>query len=353
MGVGKARYFNKCADKNGVPPKARLSLPLLKALFELASRLPLPLLHAMGILLGWGAYVCSKRFRRALNANLARAGYTSARLKRMAIGEIGKSFMELPVVWMRPLRQVADLVRETTGWEHITQAHAQGRPIVFLTPHLGCFEITAQVYAFRAPLAKPITVLYRRPRTAALTSLIEERQRKKLKLAPADLSGVRALMRALKRGEAAGLLPDQTPRFGEGVWAPFFGKPAFTMTLPGRLVRSSGALLLLAHAERLAWGRGYKLEVRPFEGAMSENLDQAAAQLNAALETLIRQCPAQYLWTYERYRTPRGVAAPGNAMPGNVAAVPAAPVASTTNLGAEAIADASASAKASARARTP
>ncbi len=283
---------------------------MLKALFELASRLPLPLLHGAGIVLGWSAYAFSRRFRTALDANLAQAGYTSARLKRQAIGEIGKSFMELPVVWMRPLRLVARLVRETSGWEHITRAHEAGRPIVFLTPHMGCFEITAQVYAFRAPIAKPITVLYRRPRKASFTPLIEERQRQKLKLAPADLSGVRALMRALKRGEAAGLLPDQTPRFGEGVWAPFFGKPAFTMTLPGRLVRSSNALLLLAYGERLAWGRGYRLVVRPFDGAMSEDLDAAAAQLNAALEALIRECPAQYLWNYERYRAPPGTEAP-------------------------------------------
>lgn len=283
---------------------------MLKALFELLSRLPLPLLHGAGIVLGWGAYACSPRFRRALNANLAQAGYDSPRLKRQAIGEIGKSFMELPVVWMRPLRLVADLVRETSGWEHISAAHAAGRPLVFLTPHMGCFEITAQVYAFRAPIAKPITVLYRRPRKAALTPLVEERQRQKLKLAPADLSGVRALIRALKRGEAAGLLPDQTPRFGEGVWAPFFGKPAFTMTLPGRLVRSSNAQLLLAYAERLPWGRGYKLVVRPFAGPMSEHLDTAAAQLNAELETLIRECPSQYLWSYERYRAPPGTRVP-------------------------------------------
>lgn len=279
---------------------------MLKFLFELASRVPLPLLHAAGIALGWVAYAFSRSFRTALGANLAQAGYTSARLKRQVIGEIGKSIMELPVVWMRPLRQVADLVRDTSGWEHIAAAHEQGRPIVFLTPHLGCFEITAQVYAFRAPVTKPITVLYRPPRKSALTPLIEERQRKKLKLAPADLTGVRALMRALKRGEAAGILPDQTPRFGEGVWAPFFGRPAFTMTLPGRLARSSGALLLLAYAERLPWGRGYRLTVRPFDGVMSDDLDQAAAQLNAALESLIRECPSQYLWNYQRYRAPPG-----------------------------------------------
>ena len=283
---------------------------MLKALFELASRLPLPLLHGAGIVLGWCVYACSRRFRIALDANLAQAGYTSALLKRQTIGEIGKSFMELPVVWMRPVRLVADLVRETSGWEHITQAQEQGRPILFLTPHMGCFEITAQVYAFRTPIAKPITVLYRHPRNAAFNEVIEERQRKKLKLAPANLAGVRALIRALKRGEAAGLLPDQTPRFGEGVWAPFFGRPAFTMTLPGRLARASNAQLLLAYGERLSWGRGYRLVVRPFGGTLSENLETAAAQLNAALEALIRECPAQYLWSYERYRAPHGVAPP-------------------------------------------
>ena len=297
------------------PRRRPFSLQLLKLLFELASRLPLPVLHAIGIVLGWTAFVVSKGFRRTLHENMVQAGYTERALYRKAVGEIGKSFMELPVVWMRPLRLVADLVRDTSGWEHITAAHEAGQPIVFLTPHMGCFEITAQVYAFRAPLNKPITVLYRRPRKAALTPLIEERQRKKLKLAPADLSGVRALIRALKRGEAAGLLPDQTPRFGEGVWAPFFGKPAFTMTLPGRLVRASGAVLLLAYAERLSWGRGYKLVVRPFDGPLSEDLNTAAAQLNAGLETLIRECPSQYLWSYARYKAPRDVAPAAPAEP--------------------------------------
>ena len=283
---------------------------MLKLLFELASRVPLPLLHAAGIVLGWLAFALSPRFRGALTDNLKQAGYHDARLKRRAVGEIGKSLAELPAVWMRPLRKVATLVRETEGWEHITQAHQSGRPIVFLTPHLGCFEITAQVYAFRAPIVKPITVLYRHPRKAAFKQLIEERQRQKLKLAPADLSGVRALIRALKRGEAAGLLPDQTPRFGEGVWAPFFGRPAFTMTLPGRLARAGHAQMLLAYGERLSWGRGYRVVVRPFNEVLSDDLATAAAQVNHALEGLIRECPAQYLWSYERYKVPQGVELP-------------------------------------------
>lgn len=287
---------------------------MLKALFHCASWLPLPLLHAGGAALGAIAYRTSPGFRKHLDANMAQAGYTDPALKRSAAREIGKAIAELPAVWLRPLEHVAGLIRETVGWEYIDAAQTADRPIVFLTPHLGCFEITAQAYAHRTVAAKPITVLYRRPRKAALTPLIESgRGRPHMRTAPADLSGVRALLRALKRGEAAGLLPDQTPGFGEGVWAPFFGRPAFTMTLVRRLVRSGRAVVLLAYAERLPRGAGYRLIIQPFGEALSEDDVIAATQVNAALEELIRRVPAQYLWNYNRYKVPPDVAPPPTA----------------------------------------
>lgn len=280
---------------------------MLNFLFHAASRLPLWLLHLAGSLLGRLTYRLSAGYRRHLDANLAQAGFADPGLRRAAIREAGKTMAELPAIWLRPLDQVARLVVETRGWEWIDRAHAEGRPIVFLTPHLGCFEITAQMYAFRAPPDKPITVLYRRPRKAALTPLIESgRGRPNMKLATADFSGVRALIRALRRGEAAGLLPDQTPRSGEGVWAPFFGKPAYTMTLVKRLVRASDAQVLLAFAERLPRGRGYRLTVSPLDQALAGDMTEAVSQINAALEALIRRCPAQYLWSYDRYKAPNG-----------------------------------------------
>lgn len=263
------------------------------------------MLHAIGALIGLFTYKWSRGYRQCFDANLAQAGITDALTRSIAVREAGKAMAELPAIWLRPARQVGQMVVETRGWDWIDRAHAARSPILFLTPHLGCFEITAQVYALRAPPECPITVLYRRPRKAALTPLIESgRSRPNMKLAAADFSGVRALIRALRRGEAAGLLPDQTPRFGEGVWAPFFGKPAYTMTLAMRLVRASNATILLAFAERLPKGAGFRLTVRPFNETLSTDMATGATQLNSALEALIRECPEQYLWGYDRYKAP-------------------------------------------------
>jgi KDO2-lipid IV(A) lauroyltransferase len=175
-----------------------------------------------------------------------------------------------------------------------------GRGILFLTPHLGCFEITAQYYAnFR-----PMTVLYRRPKQDWLVPIIEQGRGTNLELAPADMSGVKKLLKALKHGGAAGMLPDQAPGAGEGVWAPFFGSPAYTMTLAPRLA-ATGATVLLAYAERLHYGAGYHLKLR----RPAEPLTDAAA-VNRAIESLIRECPEQYLWGYHRYKRPSGAPEP-------------------------------------------
>jgi KDO2-lipid IV(A) lauroyltransferase len=160
----------------------------------------------------------------------------------------------------------------------------------------------------------PLTVLYRPPRKQALKPLVEgARERPTMRLAPANLGGVRMLLKALKSGGAIGLLPDQVPQEGEGAWADFYGKPAYTMTLPAKLHQMSGAPVLLAYAERLAFGRGYVLRFVPFEETLEGNPEQQARAINAAMEKLIARCPSQYLWSYNRYKKPRGVAAPAAA----------------------------------------
>ncbi len=275
---------------------------LLPFLFRLLSHLPLPLLHNLGALLGWLIWLLSPTYRRHLRDNMALAGMASARTA--AIAEAGKSILELPRLWLRPHEDVVEYVVKVSGWELVEEAHAVGRGILFLTPHLGCFEITAQYYVTH----KPMTVLYRRPRQDWLGTIIEQGRGANLKLAPADLSGVKKLLKALKNGEAVGMLPDQAPGAGEGVWAPFFGRPAYTMTLAPRLARmeqSGGATVLLAYAERLHYGAGYHLKLR----RPTEPLADAAA-VNRAIEGLIRECPEQYLWGYNRYKKPSGAPAP-------------------------------------------
>ncbi|MDO8179805.1 MAG: lysophospholipid acyltransferase family protein [Undibacterium sp.] len=277
---------------------------MLVALFRFLSIFPLPVLHAAGSALGWLVYLFSGSYRRRLQENIARAGFASH--QKSAVREAGKNIMELPFIWCaNPARVLRTASIE--NWELVQAALDAKKGVIFLTPHLGCFEIVAQAIAAKTRL----TVLYRPPRQAALKPLIEgARARDNLLLAAANLSGVRIMAKALKKGEAIGLLPDQVPQQGEGVWASFFGKPAYTMTLSAKLHSMTGAPVILTYAERLPSGRGYVVRFVPFEGALDGDATQQASAINAAMESLIARSPSQYFWSYNRYKKPDGVAAP-------------------------------------------
>jgi KDO2-lipid IV(A) lauroyltransferase len=278
---------------------------MLVSLFQLLSKLPLPALHAIGVSLGWLVYFASPSYRRRLKENLTRAGFADH--LSAAIGEAGKNIFELPFVWCAPQERVLAKVR-MENWDVVQEALDAKRGIVFLTPHLGCFEITAQTVSTKTPL----TVMYRPPRKDVLKPLIEGARARggQLKLAPANLSGVRTLLKALRQGEPIGVLPDQVPQEGEGVWADFFGKPAYTMTLPGKLQQMSGAPIILTYAERLPRGAGFVMRFVRFDQVLGTTPEEQTRAINAAMEALIARCPAQYLWSYNRYKTPRGVVHP-------------------------------------------
>ncbi len=285
------------------------------ALAQWISRRPLWLLHGLGAAIGWLAYGLSPTYRARFKGNVRQAGVTVA-AARPAIAEAGRLLLEMPYLWLRPAAR--PIVPEPTliGAELVEAAYARGRGIVFLTPHMGCFEITAQAIAQRfAATHGPITVLYRPARKAALRDLMDNtRARPGLATAPATLAGVRLLIRALRRDEAVGLLPDQVPPDGMGVWAPFFGKPAYTMTLAARLVQQTGAVPLLVWGERLPAGRGFNVHFLPFDEALPADPQaqvEAASVVNRAMERLILQRPGQYLWGYHRYKQPRAAAEAG------------------------------------------
>lgn len=274
-------------------------------LFRIFSRLPLSLLHRLGGWLGGLTYLLSPTYRRHLRENLAQAGIAPA-LRGQAAAEAGKQMVELARIWLRTLGETNAQVVEVRGWDYVEAAQRAGQGIVFLTPHLGCFEITAQYYSAFGD----ITVLYRPPRQASIQRMIlDGRRRRNLHLAPADLSGVRSLIKALKKGQAVGMLPDQAPKVGEGVWLKFFDKPAYTMTLAARLTET-GATTLMAWGERLPDGRGYCLHFRPPRQPLTGSTVDRAQQINFEIEALVRECPAQYLWGYNRYKHPGGAEPP-------------------------------------------
>lgn len=271
--------------------------------------LPLNWLYAIGKLIGKLAYHASASYAAHLEQNLKQSAIAldHAEFKKLlnnSINETGKTFIDTLVAWSRSERSIIGLVKKCTGWEHVEQALAQKRGLILLTPHLGAFEIASIYIATRIPL----TVMYRAPRLRVLEPLmIAGRKRGMANLATADMRGVRTIYRALKKGEAVGLLPDQVPSKGDGVWAPFFDRPAYTMTLVGRLQRTTGAEILMVIAERLPDGEGYHLEFEPFSAHLPEDSKVAAKILNKTLENIIRRYPTQYLWGYNRYKTPKSM----------------------------------------------
>lgn len=214
---------------------------------------------------------------------------------------------ELPRLWLGGAVRL-----EWDGMALIEDAIAEGNGVLFFTPHLGCFEVTAQLVAQRFGDRLPVTVLYRPARQPWLREIMEQaRHRPGLSTAPTTLAGVKLMIKALKQRQGVGLLPDQVPPDGQGVWAPYFGREAYTMTLSARLALTAGARVLLIWGERLSWGRGYRVHLRPFRpehaGALSVDPVQAAAQINQSMEALVRECPQQYIWSYDRYKEPAGV----------------------------------------------
>ena len=278
-------------------------------MLKILAVLPLSFFHALGVVLGWTVWALSPRFRRWTRQNLAAAGYTDSGLLRRSVAEAGKGVLELIPVWFRPQAEAAALMRDARVDEVIKSAMAGGKGIIFVTPHLGCFEVTAQYYTHHYG---PMTALFSPPKKNLVSMLISSgRGKPRLKLAEPTMRGIRSLYRALKNGEAVGILPDQTPGRGEGEWAEFFGRPAYTMTLVQRLAESTGARIVLAYAERLPGGAGYRghAETMPPQ----QPGESATRHLNRALEALIRRCPEQYLWSYNRYKVPAGVEPPPGA----------------------------------------
>jgi len=282
-----------------------MQLQLVKALLWLLSLLPLRWNHALGAALGWCVWRLPTPMRRSTLINLslcfpAKTAAERTRLARCSLVETGKALTELGWIWCRPPQALAALVRDIRGQEHLQAARQQGRGLIIISPHLGSWEFCT------VPLTQQKRVLftYRTPRQPLLEPLvIAARTRFGAELAPLHASGIRKVIRGLRDSRALGILPDQEPERSGGVFAPFFGVDANTMTLLSRLSAPAGVGVVMMYCERLSAGGGYRVHYLPADKQVS-NRDKtiAATALNASLESCIKQCPEQYLWSYKRFR---------------------------------------------------
>ena len=257
----------------------------------------------------------SPRYRARLLENLRNSGLcaTTEDARRFAYenaAEIGKGATELAWALFRS-DEVVGLVRSRVGWEAVEKLRAANRPIIFVTPHLGGYDVAGRYLWSQVP----ILAMYRPHKIFWVDELLREGRNQGAapdgtNVAPANRAGVRMVLKHLRRGGCSVLLPDQVPGLGEGEWAEFFHRPAYTMTLLGRLQEASGAAIVFCYAERLPRGEGYRLHLEALAAPLPADRLEAARRVNAAVEKLVRSCPTQYLWGYNRYKRPAGAPPP-------------------------------------------
>jgi KDO2-lipid IV(A) lauroyltransferase len=279
---------------------------LFKLCLNTIAILPLAVVQAIGAFLGILAYVGSKQYR-----SLFRPQYEAVVIARglpfklwAAVRASGMLFSDSLWIWRNP-KKALTLV-EVQNWDLVEAAISEGHGLVMLTPHLGGFEIIPRVLAQHFPA----TILYRPSRQAWLNEVVEEgRAYPNMHFVPTNLNGVRQMTRALTRGEAIGILPDQVPSGGEGVWVPFFGRPAYTTPLPARLANRNSTPVVMFTAKRKGLGQGWLMQATRLE-LLSEDATTSAAELNVAIENAVLIAPEQFIWSYNRYKHPAGAELP-------------------------------------------
>ena len=269
------------------------------------SRLPLPLVHGLGWLLGHVYLLFPSRDRRVTWVNLGIAFpdltvWQRVQLMRRFFVELGKTACELGWMWVATPEKLFSQIKQVKGLQLMEAAVAEGKGVLLLTPHFGAWELAGLFWASTQGMAS----LYQPSDYPEIEDFVRSaRQRTGAKLVPTDMSGVRALLSTLKHNQIAGMLPDQDPGDNGGEYVPFFGLPAYTMILAGRLASKSQAPMLFTWCERLPWGQGYCLHVLPASEAITSADSIASAQaMNADIARYVATCPEQYIWNYKRWK---------------------------------------------------
>ena len=282
----------------------------LRLLAGALALLPLPVLHASAVPLAWllGRWPWKKHAVVRRNLQACFPEWTEAqrrRLERAQLIELIRLASELGALAHWSGARLQRHLVAVHGWNHVDSALAAGRGVLLVSGHLGNWEILNLELSRRIPMA----TLYLAPDRPAVDRFITRaRSRFGGRMIPSGSAAMRGLLRQLRQGGAIGIAADIQPKQGEGVFAPFFGTPALTMTLVNRLARKTGCAVVFCQAQRMTGGRGWTLHFEPASEAMGGNDPEPALTImNAWLESRIRRTPEQYLWIYKRFsRRPEG-----------------------------------------------
>jgi len=281
---------------------------LIEKFITLLSWLPLSAVRVLAMVYAYLSYWLPNNSRRVALINLQTV-YTDLStaeirsLLKQNLVETSKTFAELGAMWLWNKEKLLPLIEKVSGEEHLKTALDKNSGVIFIAPHIGNWELIGPYLSAQYPS----TFLYSPPNVpSAEDFMVKSRGRFGAKLAPTDARGVRTLMKALSNNEVSVILPDQDPGKTGGVYAPFFGRPARTMTLLSKLIQKTECATVCVVMQRLpGLSAGYHLHFLPSpEGIDSEDAEVATKALNKAVENCIQVTPEQYLWSYKRYRKP-------------------------------------------------
>ncbi len=259
----------------------------------------------LGSLFGRTVHLFPNRQSKYIDRNLSLCFPTMsdrdrAEMVRENMRETGKNLSELSAFWYWPEARIRTLVVEEVNRSALDQAIAAKSGVIVAAPHSGAWELIGM----RLTCDHPMHFLYRPNKKSHLNDLIlSARERFGGKCHAITARGLSALVRALKKGEMIGILPDQEPNEAHGVFAPFYGVPAYTMTFLSALARRTGAPVIFAVMERLPSAAGYRLHYIEADGQIAhEDPTIACTALNQCVEKCVDIAPAQYMWNYRRFR---------------------------------------------------
>ncbi|HIE40966.1 MAG TPA: lipid A biosynthesis acyltransferase [Thiomicrorhabdus sp.] len=280
---------------------------ILKGLIRLFSWMPYWLIQKVGTAIGYLLIWLPNSHKTIAQKNL-KVAYPNLnaseqhQLVKQTLIALGKVTSELGAAWCWRYEHLQPLLKEVKGQHLLDEAIAQKKGIIFLAPHMGNWELIGPIVSAQ----HAATFLYRPPNIPSVESfMVNARGRFGANLAPTNLRGVRTLIKALNHQEATVILPDQDPGASGGVYAPFYGRPARTMTLVSKLIQKTDSTVLFMVLKRLPDAQGFCLHYLAADPEIaSSNELKATTALNRGVERCIQLAPEQYLWSYKRYRKP-------------------------------------------------
>lgn len=286
-----------------------MKIRIAECLLRLCAWLPLWLLRGLGRLVGHWLWWSRSRSRLVTERNVAlcmpqEPVQRRRQLAREHLDALACTALELGPLWFRSGRSLEKMVREVEGSAHVESALSDRRGVIILAPHLGNWELLSYYLGSRYA----IHAMYLPYGDSRIDELVRgARSRSGATLVPAERRGVKRLLTVLREGGVIGVLPDQEPKRGNGVYAPFFGRAALTMTLAGNLAARTGSVPVCAFAERVRGGFAIRFQAAA-PGLDDPDPVKAATALNRSVEHCVRRCAEQYQWEYKRFKAqPDGV----------------------------------------------